>query len=1646
MFPQTNHAPDETARHICEEARVVLCSLRCGPPSVARGELAHDLQDLRVHVRAHYLETSLSCSIELGTQKQEEEETNNSRGSPTSFVEAPQPPAQKRGTLCSPNSRLGSDPALASVISSESVSLHDVGPFARPFLAVVVDPRAAGPHTLVALRALFRLLSNNSFVGFPIKLEALMKGVLQCKFEQTDAGADEAVEMAIADLLALLVTLDSHAPDTIMDAFNTVFVTRNTFVHSPALCYHFEVVLGTLVDSVFKRKDSSAKLILEFLVNQLLHTPLSSGPALDEAAREAQIAHDATRVLCLKLSRRCLMAGWDDEITEPDSEILSTIQDDLCLSLLMTGQAIWAYPSGHVSLDVLSEICATISTLWNITALRPLLIPQFESIFTGFYQRALMLLRKRPNPVDSTSFNENLIFDAELELILESLVDLLFLQEQKQHESPSTLESLFTTYDCDLGRSDVAEHLVVELARCCGAVVSDEGVATLEAFEIVDNQRPVPPHLKELCAECLLSCLKTLFHTSEPAQADGALSSVANIIVCVEQTSSELVTNDLKGTAATSELGSNIPHSKVKSRKRQFRKGAKLFNEKPSKGIYFLVKSGYMEETPLDVATFLRNGLVLGLDKAIVGQYLGELGKAPSAGKSPPCWERDWFHKEVLNEYCGLFDFEKQSLLEGLRMFLASFRLPGEGQMIDRIVQSFADSCGRRCDESVKMKLFSDDPKRASDTAFLLAYSIIMLNTDQHNPHVKEDKKMSRDAFIRNNADYGRDITEKGKELPPDFLEMIYDSIREEEIRTEGEGAEGHMTVERWKDVLRGSTASLSIGVPESKSEDLKQLVVETLWMPVASTVGAFWGIIRPNQQMMMDVPNVNQSGVLCAQGARLGMDLALELMAGVRTIGRIDIFRLIFSSVCGYSGLLGGYKNDAVERTTNFVKSVEAQSAVIVAIRTAHEAANDLGIRGWMDVWTMILELRDLKLLSGGLSDKTRSLLRESDSDFLTPASRREWILKMVKGGFDDESSRQETSNSFFGAMGRALFGSDVVSDNVESPKSNVTEAVYSIHGKDELRVWDELATSDNEDEESTLADDDTPPGFEFPARGKISMSRFTSAGSQFESQLIQEDLLMNDQKDTPITGLEREEDTRPAYTSPRARVRRRLDRACDFAGLVLESRFMEDSGIIVLLQALTRMLKVGKTTGDSLESEKTEDGDEEKEFVLSPASEALTEVLICEIATKNKDRIALLWKNVLHNHYSERLEHLVSAQDEKRGIALVEPGTEKCVTGLLRICSCALQKDDVANEVVASLSWLSNEKTPREIEELDKHISEGIWRICNNVDGLLVLDSNGWTGLLGLMQWCGARAAKSFSNESGKSVGLAEDDPGINIYRSLYLMLHAPELKSAMPVALTEPILALVRSTDIVGCSKLCLAGVDLLHKLQSLFEEQVCTSLTSNEVADEMQVAMWKEVLNCISNTARESLNSIVRSHAISILTDTFLSKQGNSLSPSIISDLLSEVCIEAASGRISDLLEDESDMVQRTEDIMIEFEQSVSLIFKPFVYHVKNIIVSGNSTDLEKVWSKLLSAMEELLQEKPDEKTSSDPSAPGALRKTLKDLASEHLRNAIMVLHAHGVLHGNPDDSDSLSVETWIVIDRMTFCTERAKEWQETTSSA
>ena len=64
-----------------------------------------------------------------------------------------------------------------------------------------------------------------------------------------------------------------------------------------------------------------------------------------------------------------------------------------------------------------------------------------------------------------------------------------------------------------------------------------------------------------------------------------------------------------------------------------------------------------------------------------------------------------------------------------------------------------------------------------ADVAFILAFSIIMLNTDLHNPAIKEERRMTREGFIRNN----RGICD-GQDLPDELLLGIFDRIKSNPI------------------------------------------------------------------------------------------------------------------------------------------------------------------------------------------------------------------------------------------------------------------------------------------------------------------------------------------------------------------------------------------------------------------------------------------------------------------------------------------------------------------------------------------------------------------------------------------------------------------------------------------------------------------------------------------------------------------------------------------------------------------------------------------------------------------------------------------------------------------------------------------------
>ncbi|KAI1340380.1 guanine nucleotide exchange factor for ADP ribosylation factor [Xylariaceae sp. FL0016] len=188
---------------------------------------------------------------------------------------------------------------------------------------------------------------------------------------------------------------------------------------------------------------------------------------------------------------------------------------------------------------------------------------------------------------------------------------------------------------------------------------------------------------------------------------------------------------------------------KEKARKTALANGVRQFNFKPKRGIKFLLQSGFIQsESPEDIARFLLSEK--SLDKAQIGEYLGE-GEPKNI--------------EIMHAFVDTMNFTKRRFVDSLRQFLQSFRLPGEAQKIDRFMLKFAN----------RYVMGNPNAFANADTAYVLAYSVILLNTDLHSSKIA--KRMSKEDFIKNN----RGINDNA-DLPPEYLNAIYDEIAGNEI------------------------------------------------------------------------------------------------------------------------------------------------------------------------------------------------------------------------------------------------------------------------------------------------------------------------------------------------------------------------------------------------------------------------------------------------------------------------------------------------------------------------------------------------------------------------------------------------------------------------------------------------------------------------------------------------------------------------------------------------------------------------------------------------------------------------------------------------------------------------------------------------
>ena len=369
-----------------------------------------------------------------------------------------------------------------------------------------------------------------------------------------------------------------------------------------------------------------------------------------------------------------------------------------------------------------------------------------------------------------------------------------------------TVVELFINYDCSddiSNESGVFERIVGAMSKIahtdCSGDPNSHAVRKARAMRLLA--------LRSLVS--LTKCLAEFTDVTGTSQKKGRESQVtsegdgANDGLDAKSVASDMSEDDQADDNSLSILDSHgtvlvssvDAFDKKRRTKMQLEAGIKAFNTKPKNGVSFLVYSGLVEPysepsrtnedgtttdasigaevlaaalkvmpvsdrprlkgDPASLANFLHRFVEGGnvvLDKSQIGDFMGEGAD---------------YNVAVLAAYTESMEFSGMEIDNGIRHFLKDFRLPGEAQKVDRMMEKFAQVF---CDQNEGV---FDSP----ETAFVLAFSIIMLNTDLHNPNIKEDRKMTKEGFLRNN----RGIA-SGRDLPAEYLGAIFDRIKSNAI------------------------------------------------------------------------------------------------------------------------------------------------------------------------------------------------------------------------------------------------------------------------------------------------------------------------------------------------------------------------------------------------------------------------------------------------------------------------------------------------------------------------------------------------------------------------------------------------------------------------------------------------------------------------------------------------------------------------------------------------------------------------------------------------------------------------------------------------------------------------------------------------
>nr|XP_018903871.1 PREDICTED: Golgi-specific brefeldin A-resistance guanine nucleotide exchange factor 1 [Bemisia tabaci] len=481
------------------------------------------------------------------------------------------------------------------------------------------------------------------------------------------------------------------------------------------------------------------------------------------------------------------------------------------------------------------------------------------------------------------------------ELALEALVQLWRV--------PGLITELYLNYDCDLYCPNLYEDLTKLLSKNVFPVTGIHSTNLLA----LDALLAVTDSIESHCHSRI---------SNNIAQSDSTDSLVSSKKSSPPQSAQKYPSQSPNSIFMRIKVSDSIPSHEqlmaVKRKKKLLASGTDHFNAKPKKGIEFLQEQGLLSSPldPIEVVHFLKENPHL--SKKMIGEFISNRANLA-----------------VLDAFVKSFDFSDTQIDEALRMYLETFRLPGESPLISLVMEQFADHW-HKC---------NGEPFVNSDAAFTLAYAVIMLNVDQHNYNVKrQNNPMTPEEFKRNLSKVNG-----GQDFDQDMLDDIYQSIKNEEIVMPAE----HTGLVRenylWKVLLRrgNSKDGTYIRAPDGMFDhDLFSLI----WGPIVAALGFVFD--------KSSDPNIYMK-------AMIGFRKCATISAHY---GMSNEFDNLTVSLCKFSTLLSTVSNyDSL--TVAFGENHKARVATKTMFNLIHRHGDTLR-EGWKSVLECILQLYRCNLL----------------------------------------------------------------------------------------------------------------------------------------------------------------------------------------------------------------------------------------------------------------------------------------------------------------------------------------------------------------------------------------------------------------------------------------------------------------------------------------------------------------------------------------------------------------------------------------------------------------------------------------------------------------------------------------------------------